>query len=76
MVVVVEVFKMRQQLQVVRVVVVDMRVVPRVQVHLDKVMLVVVVSITVEEEVVVLVVVLVVLVVLVLICTVLLVELV
>ena len=56
MVVVVEVFKMRQQLQVVRVVVVDMRVVPRVQVHLDKVMLVVVVWITVEEEVVVLVV--------------------
>jgi len=55
-VVVVEVFKMGQQLQVVRVVVVDMRVVPRVQVHLDKVMLVVVVWITVEEEVVVLVV--------------------
>ena len=56
MVVVVEVMKMWQQLQVVRVVVVDMRVVPRVQVHLDKVMLVVVVWITVEEEVVVLVV--------------------
>ena len=72
MVVVVEVITMWQQLQVVRVVVVDMRVVPRVQVHLDKVMLVVVVWITVEEEVVVLVV----LVVLVLISTVLLVELV
>tara|TARA_B110000238_G_scaffold163239_1_gene177768 strand:- start:358 stop:576 length:219 start_codon:yes stop_codon:yes gene_type:complete len=71
-VVVVEVITMWQQLQVVRVVVVEIRVVPRVQVHLDKVMLVVVVWITVEEEVVVLVV----LVVLVLISTVLLVELV
>jgi hypothetical protein len=71
-VVVVEVITMWQQLQVVRVVVVEIRVVPRVQVHLDKVMLVVVVWITVEEEVVVLVV----LVVMVLICTLLLVELV